>query len=204
MVRMRAQIVDAVISQIEAEGDASVRLRDIAAAVGIAEPSLYHYFSGREELITAAHSERYRRNLAETIDPFVAAVRSSASREEFVEVFRRLYAFAFRPERAAVRETRADIIGSSLHRPHLHRQIAQMTRESLDSTVEVLRFAQEKGWLRGDIDPTAFSFWNMAHMSSLLYAELQNDEEMVTAFKKIALEAVVSIVLNDSDPNAGG
>lgn len=199
---MRERIVDAAISQIEAEGDASIRLRDIAKTVGIAEPSLYHYFSGREELITAAHTERYRRSIAETIEPFIAAVRDCTTKHEFVDVFRSLYFMAFRPERAAVRETRADIIGSSLHRPELHRHVTQMTRASLDGTVEVLRFAQEKGWLRRDIDPVAFGFWNMAHMSGLVYAELQADERMIEAFKTIALEAVVSVLLNDSDPNA--
>lgn len=191
---MRRRIIDAAVRQIESDGEHSLRLRDIAAVVGVAEPTLYHYFANREALISAAHAERYRKSLIGTLDPFIEAVNVCTSKAEFVAIFHAMYSTAFRPERAAVRATRAQIIGSALFRPDLYEQVTKMMRDSLDEGTSSLRVAQANGWLRPDIDVQAFSFWNLAHMSSLIYAEMQNDEQLVSAFKKIALDAVNSVL----------
>lgn len=189
----RQRIIDAAAKVIESEGESSLRLRDVAAIVGIAEPSLYYYFANREELITASNAERYRRSIA-VIGPFVAGVGHATNKAEFVDAVKRTYESAFLPERRAARALRAELIGSAIYRPDLYEQISEMTRQALDDGVKVLRTAQENGWLRADIDAEAFCLWTMAHMSSIIYAEMRNDERLLLEFKKIGHEAVAAFL----------
>lgn len=190
---MRQRIIETASTHLESEGEASIRLRHIAEVIGISEPSLYHYFTNREALITAAQAERYRRTIS-VVSPFVVEVGTSTNRAEFVAAVQRTYESAFLPERRRVRAIRAELLGSSMHRPELYEQISAMTRHALNEGVTALRTAQENRWLRADIDPDAFCLWIMAHMSNIVYAEMQNDERLLLAFKKIGLEALTALL----------
>ena len=47
----RAAILDAALDLLAEEGYAGASLRKVAARVGIAQPSLYHYFATKEDLV---------------------------------------------------------------------------------------------------------------------------------------------------------
>lgn len=192
---MRQRIIDAAVRQIETEGEASLRLRDIASVVGIAGPSLFHYFANREELVVAAQAERYRRSVA-VANPFVVAAGISTNRTEFIAAVRETFAGAFLPERRVAREIRAEILGSSIHRPNLYNEVAEMTHVSLEEGVRALRRAQESGWLRSDIDVEVFCLWIFAQMSSIIYAEMRNDDRFLRMFKQIGLEALNKFLMD--------
>ena len=61
----RAKLLNATIEAIAAGGESSVRVSTVASAVGVREPSVYHFFKNREALVEAAQIERYRRSYLE-------------------------------------------------------------------------------------------------------------------------------------------
>ena len=67
----RTQLIEAAIVAITYGGEGSVRVSAVAAAVGVKEPSVYHFFKNREALVEAAQIERYRRSYSEMLKPFV-------------------------------------------------------------------------------------------------------------------------------------
>lgn len=195
---MHIRILDAAIELIEQGGEAAVRLRAIAKKVGITEPTLYHYFTDREELIVSAHARRLKVNLATTIDPFLAAIRSCTSQEEFLEVLLGVYYHSYQPDRVHVREVRAELIGASIQRERLRKEVINELNSSLEEAANAIEFAKEQGWVRPDIDARAFALFNLSLISSLVYPEIQNDEVLLTDWKQLALEAISSIVMNRS------
>lgn len=194
---MRSRILDAAIAQIEAEGERSLRLRSIAAAVQLSEPTLYHYFRNREELLVASQAQRIRANLALTIDLFIAAVRECTSREEFLGALNGVYQYSYNEERAAIRAVRAEIVGNAYQRSSLRQAVREALDEALADAITSLDFAQQQGWLRPGIDTTAFGMFNLSLISSLIYPEIYGDSTVLENWKKIAFEAVTALVMKD-------
>src|SRR6516165_1267228 len=51
------EIVTAAASVFDRDGYGSTSMDDIARTVGIAKPTLYHYFSSKDEILTSIHEE---------------------------------------------------------------------------------------------------------------------------------------------------
>ena len=60
------EILDAAQAQIAADGPAGLSLRSVARSLGMTVQALYHYFPGRDELVTALITEAYR-DLADAV-----------------------------------------------------------------------------------------------------------------------------------------
>ncbi|PKN98488.1 MAG: TetR family transcriptional regulator [Chloroflexi bacterium HGW-Chloroflexi-4] len=56
---LRGKIIEAAWEQISREGASALSLREIARNLGIAAPSIYNYFSDRDDLVTALILEAY-------------------------------------------------------------------------------------------------------------------------------------------------
>lgn len=193
---MHLKILDSAISLLEQGGESAVRLRSVAEQVGIAEPTLYHYFTDRETLIIAAHTRRLKVNLATTIDPFLAAVHSCKNQEEFLDVLLGVYHHSYQPERASIREVRAELIGASMQREKLRASVVEEINSSLEASIAAIDFAKEQGWMKSTIDSKAFALFNLSLISSAVFAEMQNDAELVQHWKNLGMEAITAIVMN--------
>jgi TetR/AcrR family transcriptional regulator, cholesterol catabolism regulator len=53
----RQQIVETAAELFDAAGYASTTMDDLAAAVGVAKPTLYHYFQRKEDILHSIHEE---------------------------------------------------------------------------------------------------------------------------------------------------
>ena len=82
----RSRILNAAIEMMESGGESSVRLSAIAEAMGIKEPSIYHHFANRTELVNAAYIEWYWQCLKTDI-PVEAMMALVDSREDYIERF---------------------------------------------------------------------------------------------------------------------
>lgn len=195
---MKNKILDVAADHIAQHGERSLRLREVAKAAGIALPTLYHYFPGREELIVAAHARRVRTNVAVTTDPFTAAVRQCKTKEEFLVVLNGFFRHSFQPERVAVRRDRVEIIGNAVRRTDLQERVRFEIDESLASSIDVLEFAKDQGWLRHDINSRAFAMFILSMISGLVIPELFGDEELLFECQSLAWESIAAVVLSDS------
>ena len=193
-VQRKADILRVTVQLMDEGGEAAVRLRDVARLVGITQPSLFYYFKNREQLIVAAHCERFRANLEATLKPFVARLSVASSRDEFVRSLLSLYADSFPAARTRARALRAEVVGLSFGRPTLRDEIARTTREMFAPAVELLRGAQANGWIRQELDIDAFAYWNLATISSLIFTEQLADDETLRAGHALMLENVELVV----------
>lgn len=187
--------MEAAVTLIEQGGEHTVRLRAVADIVGIAYPSCYHYFSNRESLIIAAHCHRLRLNLDGTIEVFLDAVKTCTSKEQFVEVMMGVYNFSFLPERTHVRRVRAELVGAAIQREDLRKELVKELQHSMDAPTEACLLAQERGWLSPSIDARTFAIFHMALISSLVYAELIEDDSIIENWKHIARQAVTALLM---------
>jgi len=191
---MKTRILDAAISIIESSGESGVRLRDIAAVVGVAEPSLYHHFRNREDLVVQAQASRYHRGIQTVTTPFRAEIESCTTRQDFIDLMRFFYVRSFGLEGERARLARIAVLGSAQDRPDLLHDVTEATREAMSTVVDGLRIAQVRGWVAPTFDVEAFAYWSLGNMTSRLFSEMTGDTLLIESCQKMAIEAAMAII----------
>lgn len=189
----RAKLLNATIEAISSGGESSVRVSTVATAVGVREPSVYHFFKNREALVEAAQIERYRRSFLEMILPFEAAALMSDTWADFERAVRKILAAVYSPERAELRSIRMNVMGAAQSSPAIAAAVIEINHETAESLARVMTFGQEKGWVTKDLDAMALSYWGIGQINGRVMAEMNPSQVDLDAWTKVSIEAVLGV-----------
>ena len=187
-------MLEAAIRIIENGGEQALRTRAIADAVGVTEPSLFHFFGNREGLIEAAQAERFRRSQLEMFVPFRDAILNCQTKREFVNAIKEGLRWTEERKRIPARQLRVEVLGSSYSRPKLAEHIKTAQRDSLVPLIEALDFAQSKKWIPEHLDTEAVAYWHIGQISGRVFAELSDDPALVDKMGKLVLRASLQML----------
>ena len=190
----RSRILNAAIEIMEAGGESSVRLSAIAEALGIKEPSIYHHFSNRTELVNAAYVEWYWQCLKTDI-PVEAMMALVDSKEDYVRAFRKSMEWSYRAERHHARAIRLSVLGAAQRNLELAVAINDINKKFLATIADSVLFAQQKGWFRTDLDPMATAYWLHGQIIGRVVAEMDPGHVDLAQWDKVSFEAVLSLML---------
>lgn len=151
--------MEAAIEMIDAEGEAGVRVDVVADRAGIAKPSLYHFFGGRDGLVVAAQAERYRRSVLFGVESQTAAAQACRTTEDFHQHVRDWFTTVAMPGGVERRRIRVQVLGSSVSRPALREEIVRVDIEAAAAIAKILRYATDQGWLDIPYDFEVLSMW---------------------------------------------
>jgi len=183
------------VDAIDAGGEGAVRVSAIATRAGPAVTSLYHHFGSREGLVEAAQAERFLRGLEETIAEFADAASSCPDTESFREILHATIARLTAPERAGVRMSRANAVGSAFRRPDLARRIA-LSLQAVDRTFEsALGQARDRGFLRPGA--VLLGSWYLSLVFGRVLGDFDPDAEASAGWLALTLRAVDSLLFDD-------
>ena len=189
----RAKLLNATIDAISSGGEGSVRVSTVASAVGVREPSVYHFFKNREALVEAAQIERYRRSYSEMMVPFEAAALLADSWEDFERSVRKILGAVYSPPRAEIRSIRMNVMGAAQTSQTIAAAVIQINHESAESLARVMTFGQEKGWVTKDLDAMALAYWGIGQLNGRVMAEMNPAEVDLDAWNKVSIEAVLGV-----------
>ena len=153
----RAALIDAALKTILAHGIDAVRIDDIAREVGVTKGSLYWHFEDRQGLIKEALAEQIRRMSAETIDAVSEAIVGSSNKNDYLS---RIIPFIIDPfDKSQVLERwgRLGVLVETRNDPELKKLMSDVQVRHLEVAVELMTEAQERGFLREDLDPRAIA-----------------------------------------------
>lgn len=190
----RSRILNAAIEMMESGGESSVRLSAIAEAMSIKEPSLYHHFTNRTELINAAYVEWYWQCLKTDI-PVEAIMELVESKEDYVRAVRKTMEWSYRPERHHSRAIRLSVLGATQRNPELAVAINDINKKFLATIADSVVVAQQKGWLQTDLDPMATAYWLHGQIIGRAVAEMDPGHIDLTKWDKVSFEAVLGFML---------
>ena len=156
---VREKLLEAAMAVVDVNGVEGIRVRDIAAAADVREPSVYHYFGSREGLVEAVEAARFKRDLTQVTSLFSQAVGDCSSSTEFLALCRSVIAATTSPERVHVRSVRSSVFGSAQSRPELAALISQAQVELDADLARGFELAQKNGWVRPDLDCLTFAAW---------------------------------------------
>lgn len=187
----RTRILEAAISAISENGEGALRVQKIAEEVGVREPSVYHFFKNREALVEAAHIERYRRSYYEMVIPFQAGAALADTAEDFYRIVKKILILVFVPEREDIRSTRLSVMGAAQTSHAIVEDINQINFEVCSAVAEELRSAQEKNWIRQDIDPLASAYWIIGQIMGRVMAEMDQTRVNLEHWSEISQSAIL-------------
>ena len=191
----RSRILDAAIEMMEAGGESSVRLSEIAETLGIKEPSIYHHFRNRTELVSAAYIEWYWQCLKTDI-PVEAMMVLVDSKEDYVRAIRKSMEWSYQPERHHARSIRLSVLGAAQRNPELAIAINDINKKFLATVADSVLLAQQKGWLRADLDPKAIAYWLHGQILGRTVAEMDPGHVDLAQWDKVSFEAVLGLMLS--------
>jgi AcrR family transcriptional regulator len=191
----RSRILNAAIEMMDAGGESSVRLGAIAEALGIKEPSIYHHFTNRTELVNAAYVEWYWQSLKTDI-PVEAMMALVDTQEDYVRAFRKTMEWSYRPDRHHARAIRLSVLGAAQRNPELADAVNEINKKFLATVADSVLFAQQKGWLRADLDPMATAYWLHGQIVGRAVAEMDPGHVDLAQWDKVSFEAVLGLMLS--------
>jgi len=191
----KSRILNAAIAMMDEGGEAAVRLGAIAENLGIKEPSIYHHFTNRTELINAAYVEWYWQCLKTDI-PVEAMMVLVESKEDYVRAVRKTMEWSYRPERHHSRAIRLSVLGAAQRNPDLAVSINDINKKFLASIADAANVAQQKGWLRADLDPMAIAYWLHGQIIGRTVAEMDPGHVDLAQWDKVSFEAVLGLILS--------
>ena len=187
----RTRILEAAMSVIEDTGEGALRVQKIAESVGVREPSVYHFFKNREELVEAAHVERYRRSHLEMVQPFQAGAALADNAEDFRRIVKKILSLVYAAEREHIRSTRMSVLGAAQTSPKIAEAIREINFEISSRLAEVFLTAQEKNWIRKEVDPLAAAYWINGQILGRVMAEMDKDRVDLDKWNQISETAVL-------------
>jgi len=197
---VRVRLLEAAISAIEESGEAGVRIDRICDDAHVAKASLYHSFGDRDGLVTAAQAERYRRAVRGQIDEYVLSIRQCHTREEFAQLLRD-WVDGLTDERGmARRRVRVDVLGSSVSRPSLRDQLAEVDQQVAREVAALLLIAHDRGWINMPFDLETAAMWWYGMLNGRYMLEHTADAARLAEWDRIATTAMLAVVFTDNPP----
>ncbi len=146
-------VLDAVAERLMAGDESLIRIPEICESTGVNYGSVYHHFGSREGVIDAAYNMIFTRL---TNDDFVMMRRATEEPETFEEylaaVIPIVTSISSGEERRKRRAMRLRIVAAATTRMELRVLIAHSQAEASAALTEVIRFGQQRGWIRNDVD----------------------------------------------------
>ena len=192
----RQRLIDAAIAIMDDKGPARLRLRDVADAVGIKEPSVYKFFENRDALIVAAGATRYARGIREMSERFALLAEKASTRDEFHELVRQTVVASTVPERVSDRAGRVVAVGMALSRPDLAAQIRHVQAEANAQVAKGLARGVQHGWVRKDIPLDVLAHWATGLVSSRVYLELDPLMADAAVWDQLTTEALLAVMVS--------
>ena len=183
----RQEILAAAAAQFREKGYAGTSIQDIADSLGLLKGSLYHYISGKEDLLFEVIHKLHRDYLAE-IESIRSAEGDALTRlREFVR--RQVIYNTTNPDRAAISSRELQ------HRPpERQEEIVAVRRETDDYLRGLIAEAQADGTVAADLDPklAAMAFFGMMNWLYQWYRPggQRTPEEIGEQFARMAVQSL--------------
>lgn len=185
-------VIEATIRVIEAGGEASVRIDDILNETGISKGSLYHHFGGREGLIAAARVTQFSRFVAEDAKNIRDTLTKTSTLHEFIAATSALVQLGNEVEREQARLNRLSVIASSYGRPELRESLALQQHMHTETIADAVRYGQEMGWLRSDVDARALAVFVQGYNLARVLLDIDTEPVSTADWEQVVRVALGS------------
>lgn len=195
-------LLDAAIADMEATGEASIRITKVLKESGITNGSLYHHFGSREGLVQAAIVERFMGSVSVGLGLFASLASEVRSGQGFSDLIRAELVRIGSPEVRAQRVQRMTALAAALPRAELLERIITEQSEYFDRAAASLQILQDRGVIAADIDVRAFASWALGLMLSRLLSDIDPGLDPDADWTEFTYQALMAILRLESSSDS--
>lgn len=188
------RLLELAVEVIDQQGEAAVRVQDLADQVGVAITILYRFFGNRDGLIAAAQTVRVRRQLDSELDRFADEVAGCSDAQSFRSAFEAAVGRLLSPESAAARLRIVNAIGSSQARHDLRDELALIVDTAVQRLATSLEIARSRSWIEARMHLPTFAAWVLGLVTARVYIELGPSHADGEAWNNATMAAVTSVL----------
>ena len=171
----KSKLIDTVAAMLDEIAVDDLQVDQVLERSGVSKGSMYHHFTDFSHLIEAAHIARFSRMIDASIDSLANVMSSSRNRADMIEGLRQVTRNTQRPELAASRFERARALALTEHHPRMRDAMAAEQHRLTESIADLCREAQEKGWVRKDLDPKVAAVFIQAYTLGKVVDDVTED-----------------------------
>jgi AcrR family transcriptional regulator len=168
----RERILAAALDVVAREGDANLRMADVAEQADVAISAITHHFGSRDGLVAEVHAHRYDGLTREDLVGVQQLARGARTRAELAAGMAALTDTILDVARDSVRLTRIVSLGATHGRPELAEHIRHTATELIDGLEMAITVAKSRGLIRRDVEPRVFATFVHAYAVGLIVADL--------------------------------
>lgn len=174
----RAKLVAVAVEALERGGEQAIKVREIAAALGVSVGAVYHHFESREDLIVAARIFQFDGVISGDVEAIRTLVDECRTVDELRRGMRYLTRAAHSPVRERFRRLRAEVAGVAQHHEELSAALAEAQDRCTSDLAAAIAEAQRKGLARADLDPRAIATFIQAVSLGLVLDDINSVHPM--------------------------
>jgi AcrR family transcriptional regulator len=194
----KEKLIATMISLMNERALSAIQVDDVLRESNISKGSLYHHFENFDDLVEVTLIARFASGVDLSIELVAAALNGAKSAEELVENIIQVTTVTQGPERSKFRLERARVIGLSVNSPKLLSALEQEQDRLTTAMADLVREAQEKGWVSKAFDAKTISVYLQAYtlgrvVDDVASKENQIDSEDWNSVVVAALKALLTV-----------
>jgi hypothetical protein len=124
------------------------------------------------------------------VRPFQAGAALADNAEDFRRIVKKILSLVYSAEREDIRSTRMSVLGAAQTSPKIAEAIREINFEISSRLAEVFATAQEKNWIRKEVDPLAAAYWINGQILGRVMAEMDKERVDLDKWNHISETAV--------------
>ena len=188
---VKQRLLELAISTIDESGEPGIRVSELAEAVGVGLPTLYHHFGSREGLIEHAQVERFIRALRSDATQLIDLLATCVTEQDLREAILQTFTSRRSEQRAHIRWQRLNALGATYARPALAERIIHEHDAIITQVALALLPFQRKGFIRADVDLVALIAWYNGIVMGKNLLEISPSSVNVAEWDRIVDEAIL-------------
>jgi AcrR family transcriptional regulator len=193
----RQRILESAMRAIEADGEASLRILDIAAEAEVAQGLINHHFGSRDGLVSAAQRARFAGEAERDRERVMRLLGATPSRAQFVDGIAKLTRDVVRRARRDARIDRAAMVGAAHGRPEHRDALGPIVAGLIDGLTHAVSHAQAAGFVRKELDPRAVATFIQAYAFGFVLADLDERRAPEAALAEVIDRALTGLMTEE-------
>lgn len=153
----RERLIDATVQMLDSRDIDQLNVNEVLETSGISKGSMYHHFEDFNGLINAALVRRFTRGVDADIAQLSQLLVAKRTPAEFFSAIEEVTTQVHTLERRDRRAERAAVFSRAHQQEALRAALAREQYRLTTVLADIIRGAQERGWVVAEVDPVAFA-----------------------------------------------
>ena len=189
----RRYIRSVSVEILKERGPAGFRIDEVLERTGLTRGAIYHHFENVDDLFESAVLAVYSEGLEETARQVREVLSSTTTFDEFRDgVFRANLNYVRNDQLRTVRRLRAYALGNSSERILTALSVEQ--QRLTDEYIAMIVGAQERRWVRAEIDPLALAVFIQAYSFGVIVDDIAQERVEPSRWTELIEEFFMTMV----------